>query len=162
MAQFNTVEGDNTVLLEKGDEGDSDAGYDYDPTVSYRQSRLRWLDIARRTAHWTSHLLLILLLILVFNHSISICPPRPLEKVFVRPEEGIVRIFPRVLCALLTERSGKFMDIDRAVQYETKNLQDRDEFGLNPDRSWRGPLTKENMEKWSDVMQRKIHSISVY
>ena len=90
MAQFTAVDEDNTVLLEEGDKGDSDFRYDYDPTVSYRQSRLRWLNIARRTAHWTSHLLLVLLLILVFNQSISIYPPLPPEQVFVRPEEGMV------------------------------------------------------------------------
>ena len=45
------------------------------------------------------------------------------------------------------------MDIDRAVKYETRNFQFRDEAGI--DRSWRGPLSEQNMKKWSDVMQRE-------
>ena len=45
------------------------------------------------------------------------------------------------------------MDIDRAVKNEIRDFQFRDESGI--DRSWRGPLTKQNMKKWSDVMERE-------
>jgi hypothetical protein len=38
-------------------------------------------------------------------------------------------------------------------------MEDRDEFGENPDQSWRGLPTKQNMRKWSDVMQRNTSFI---
>jgi hypothetical protein len=101
------MEGDTAVLLEKGDESDSEIGAEYYPPKPYRQRRLRWLNIAQWTANWTNHLLLALLLILIFKQSVLLCPPRLVEKVLVRPEEGetvVFLSFPR-FSYLFTDRT---------------------------------------------------------
>lgn len=85
----NNTEEDSTGFLEKGDERESDVGFDYDPPKPYHQrQQLQWRNIARGTAHWTGHVLLGLLLILIFKQSVLVCLPRPMEKVLIRPEEG--------------------------------------------------------------------------
>ena len=88
MARSNKAEEDSTGFLEKGDEGDSDIGYEYDPPKPYSQRQLQWLNIARSTAHWTGHLTLVFLLILIFRQSTLFCPALPDEKRLIRSDEG--------------------------------------------------------------------------
>ncbi|KAF8849333.1 hypothetical protein BDZ45DRAFT_752879 [Acephala macrosclerotiorum] len=47
------------------------------------------------------------------------------------------------------------MDIDTAIKYEIQNAEGRHEFDRNPDMSWKGPPTKQNIQKWTDVIQRE-------
>jgi len=142
MAHSSDIEEDTNVLLGKQYESDSDIEAEYHSAKSERPRRLQWLNTAQLTAHWSCHLLLALLLILIFNESVFVCPPHLAEKVLVRSEEE------------------GYADINRAVQYEIQNAEGRDEFGQNPDTSWKGRPTQQNLQKWSDVMQLGIVAIT--
>ncbi|CZR67917.1 uncharacterized protein PAC_17816 [Phialocephala subalpina] len=135
MSYPNNMEEDTAALLEKGHETDSNIETRCHPAEP-RQRHIQFLNIVQWTAHWTCHILLALLLIFTFKESVLVCPSHSAEKILIRHEEG-------------------YMDIDTAIQYESQNAEGRDEFGRNPDTSWKGPPTHQNMQKWSDVMQRK-------